>query len=93
MAVERVGSLSRSPVRPIADPTARVRVVLKDTKNNYVSVCVSHIRKLDPDPAHPRQFLTEPCSGVRSDSNEPSGADWWDAVPAALALELDEESD
>ncbi len=41
---------------------------LKDTKNNYVRVYLAAIRrKLEPDPAHPRYFLTEPGSGIRFD--------------------------
>jgi DNA-binding winged helix-turn-helix (wHTH) protein len=45
---------------------------IRDTKNNYVRVYLASIRrKLEPDPAHPRYFLTEPRSGVRFDSGEP----------------------
>jgi hypothetical protein len=36
-------------------------------------VYLSSIRhKLEPEPAHPRYFLTEPRSGVRFDPGEPS---------------------
>jgi two-component system KDP operon response regulator KdpE len=39
---------------------------LKDTKTNYVRVFMVAIRKkLEPDPAHPRYFITEPGSGIR----------------------------
>jgi len=39
---------------------------LKDTKTNYVRVFMVAIRKkLEPDPTHPRYFLTEPGSGLR----------------------------
>jgi two-component system KDP operon response regulator KdpE len=36
------------------------------TETNYLRVHVAHIRrKLEPDPAHPRYFLTEPGMGYR----------------------------
>jgi two-component system, OmpR family, KDP operon response regulator KdpE len=39
---------------------------LKDISNNYVRVFLVTIRrKLEPDPAHPRYFITEAGSGVR----------------------------
>jgi two-component system, OmpR family, KDP operon response regulator KdpE len=39
---------------------------LKDITNNYVRVFLVAIRrKLEPDPAHPRYFITEPGCGVR----------------------------
>jgi two-component system KDP operon response regulator KdpE len=39
---------------------------LKDTKTNYLRVFMVAIRrKLEPDPAHPRYFVTEPGSGIR----------------------------
>ena len=39
---------------------------LTDVKTNYVRVFMVSIRKkLEPDPAHPRYFLTEPGSGLR----------------------------
>jgi two-component system, OmpR family, KDP operon response regulator KdpE len=39
---------------------------LRDVKTNYVRVfMVSIRRKLEPDPTHPRYFITEPGSGVR----------------------------
>lgn len=35
-------------------------------KNNYVRTFMVAIRrKLEPDPAHPRCFVTEPGAGVR----------------------------
>ena len=39
---------------------------LTDTKTNYVRVLMVAVRrKLEPDPAHPRYFITEPGSGLR----------------------------
>jgi two-component system, OmpR family, KDP operon response regulator KdpE len=39
---------------------------LSDVKSNYVRVFMVAIRKkLEPDPAHPRYFVTEPGSGLR----------------------------
>ena len=39
---------------------------LEDTKTNYVRVFMVAIRKkLEPDPAHPRYFITLPGSGLR----------------------------
>jgi two-component system, OmpR family, KDP operon response regulator KdpE len=39
---------------------------MHDISNNYVRVfMVSIRRKLEPDPAHPRYFITEPGSGLR----------------------------
>jgi two-component system KDP operon response regulator KdpE len=39
---------------------------LEDPKTNYVRVFMVAIRKkLEPDPAHPRYFITEPGSGLR----------------------------
>ena len=39
---------------------------LSDVKTNYVRVFMVAIRrKLEPDPAHPRYFVTEPGSGIR----------------------------
>jgi two-component system, OmpR family, KDP operon response regulator KdpE len=59
--------LSRNPGRLI---THRLMVEqiwgLKDTRTNYVRVFMVAIRKkLEPDPAHPRYFITEPGSGIR----------------------------
>lgn len=50
---------------------------LEDTKTNYVRVFMVAIRKkLEPDPGHPRYFITEPGSGLRF---VPEGVD---ATPA-----------
>jgi two-component system KDP operon response regulator KdpE len=39
---------------------------LKGTKTNYLRVLMVAVRrKLEPDPAHPRYFLTEPGVGIR----------------------------
>jgi DNA-binding response OmpR family regulator len=39
---------------------------LADAKANYVRVFMVAIRrKLEPDPTHPRYFVTEPGSGMR----------------------------
>ena len=39
---------------------------LHDTKTNYLRVFMVAIRKkLEPDPSHPRYFITEPGSGLR----------------------------
>jgi DNA-binding response OmpR family regulator len=39
---------------------------LRDVKTNYLRVFMVAIRrKLEPDPAHPRYFITEPGSGIR----------------------------
>jgi two-component system, OmpR family, KDP operon response regulator KdpE len=52
---------------------------LRDVKTNYVRVFMVAIRrKLEPDPTHPRYFLTEPRTGVRF---LPEGRD--DAEPSA----------
>jgi len=59
--------LARNPGRLITHGQLLERVWgLTDTKNNYVRVYLAAIRrKLEPDPARPRYFLTEPRSGVR----------------------------
>ncbi len=64
-----VGLLARNPGRLITQKQLLEEVWgLKDTKNNYVRVYLAAIRrKLEPDPAHPRYFLTEPRSGIRFD--------------------------
>ena len=61
--------LARNPGRLVTQGQLLERVWgLKDTKNNYVRVYLAAIRrKLEPDPAHPRYFLTEPRSGIRFD--------------------------
>ncbi len=39
---------------------------LRDTKSGVLRVFLATIRrKLEPDPAHPRYFVTEPGSGIR----------------------------
>jgi two-component system KDP operon response regulator KdpE len=39
---------------------------LRDVKTNYLRVFMVAIRrKLEPAPAHPRYFITEPSSGTR----------------------------
>jgi two-component system KDP operon response regulator KdpE len=46
---------------------------LEDSRTNYVRVFMVAIRKkLEPDPAHPKYFITEPGSGLRF---VPEGAD------------------
>jgi two-component system, OmpR family, KDP operon response regulator KdpE len=70
---QMLGLLARHPGR-LVTPTQLLEHVwgLKDTKNNYVRVYLAAIRrKLEPDPAHPRYFVTEPRSGVRFDPGEP----------------------
>ncbi len=66
--------LARNPRRLITHAQLLEQVWgLRDTKNNCVRVYLSAIRrKLEPDPAKPRYFLTEPRSGVRLDTGEPS---------------------
>jgi hypothetical protein len=56
---------------------------LQDVANNYIRVFMVTIRrKLEPDPAHPRYFVTEPGCGVRF---LPSGRPAADAaVPGAV---------
>jgi two-component system, OmpR family, KDP operon response regulator KdpE len=59
--------LARNPGRLITQRQLLEKVWgLTDVKTNYVRVfMVSIRRKLEPDPAHPRYFLTEPGSGLR----------------------------
>jgi two-component system KDP operon response regulator KdpE len=59
--------LARNPGRLITQRELLERVWgLRDTKTNYVRVFMVAIRrKLEPEPAHPRYFLTEPGSGIR----------------------------
>jgi len=65
--------LARNPGRLVTQAQLLERVWgLKDTKNNYVRVYLAAIRrKLEPDPTHPRYFLTEPRSGIRFDPSPP----------------------
>ncbi len=59
--------LARNPGRLITHSQLLADVWgLKGINNNYVRVFMVTIRrKLEPDPAHPRYFITEPGSGVR----------------------------
>ena len=59
--------LARSPGRLISQQEMIEKVWgLADVKTNYVRVFMVAIRrKLEPDPAHPRYFVTEPGSGLR----------------------------
>jgi two-component system KDP operon response regulator KdpE len=44
-------------------------------ETNYLRVFIAHIRrKLEPDPAHPRYFITEPGMGYRFQAKEQPGA-------------------
>jgi two-component system KDP operon response regulator KdpE len=69
---QMVELLARNPGRLITQGQLLEHVWgLKDTKNNYVRVYLSAIRrKLEPDPARPRYFLTEPGSGIRFEPGE-----------------------
>jgi two-component system, OmpR family, KDP operon response regulator KdpE len=60
--------LARNPGRLVSQREMLSEIWgLKDTiANNYVRVFMVTIRrKLEPDPGHPRYFITEPGSGVR----------------------------
>jgi two-component system, OmpR family, KDP operon response regulator KdpE len=59
--------LARNPGRLITQRQLLEQVWgLTDTKTNYVRVLMVAVRrKLEPDPAHPRYFITEPGSGIR----------------------------
>jgi two-component system KDP operon response regulator KdpE len=59
--------LARNPGRLISQRQLLEEVWgLKDTKTNYLRVFMVAIRrKLEPDPAHPRYFITEPGAGIR----------------------------
>jgi two-component system, OmpR family, KDP operon response regulator KdpE len=59
--------LARNPGRLITQRHLLEQVWgLTDTKTNYVRVLMVAVRrKLEPDPTHPRYFLTEPGSGIR----------------------------
>ncbi len=72
---EIVALLARHPGRLLTQAQLLEQVWgLTDTKNNYVRVYLASIRrKLEPDPARPRYFLTEPRSGIRF---EPSSCVW-----------------
>jgi two-component system KDP operon response regulator KdpE len=64
-----VSCLGRNPGRLVTHRQLLEQVWgLRNTKNNYVRVYMSAIRrKLEPDPARPRYFLTEPRCGIRFD--------------------------
>ena len=72
--------LARNPGRLITQRHLLEQVWgLTDTKTNYIRVLMVAVRrKLEPDPSHPRYFITEPGSGIRF---VPEGA------PSALANE------
>ena len=59
--------LARNPGRLITQRQVLEQVWgLRDAKSGVVRVFLATIRrKLEPDPAHPRYFLTEPGSGLR----------------------------
>jgi two-component system, OmpR family, KDP operon response regulator KdpE len=59
--------LARNPGRLITQSQLLSEIWgLSDISNNYVRVFLVTIRrKLEPDPAHPRYFITEPGCGVR----------------------------
>jgi two-component system, OmpR family, KDP operon response regulator KdpE len=70
---EIVQFLARNPGRLVSHAQLLKHVWgLKDTKNNYVRVYLAAIRrKLEPDRAHPRYFLTESRRGIRFDPRDP----------------------
>jgi two-component system, OmpR family, KDP operon response regulator KdpE len=59
--------LARNPGRLITHRQLLAEIWgLQDVANNYIRVFLVTIRrKLEPDPAHPRYFVTEPGCGVR----------------------------
>ncbi len=59
--------LARNPGRLVSQQQLLADIWgMTDITNNYVRVFLVTIRrKLEPDPAHPRYFITEPGSGVR----------------------------
>jgi len=60
--------LARNPGRLITQRHLLEQVWgLTDTKTNYIRVLMVAVRrKLEPDPSHPRYFITEPGSGIPS---------------------------
>ncbi len=74
--------LARNPGRLVTQRQLLKQVWgLTDTKTNYVRVLMVAVRrKLEPDPSHPRYFVTEPRSGLRfipegAPAPAPAGAD------------------
>jgi DNA-binding response OmpR family regulator len=59
--------LARNPGRLITQRQLLEQVWgVTDAKSNYVRVLMVAVRrKVEPDPAHPRYFITEPGSGIR----------------------------
>ena len=59
--------LARNPGRLITQRYLLEQVWgLTDTKTNYIRVLMVAVRrKFEPDPSHPRYFITEPGSGIR----------------------------
>ena len=72
--------LARNPGKLITQKQLLEQVWgLSDVKTNYVRVFMVAIRrKLEPDPANPRYFITEPGSGLRF---VPEGADTVETNP------------
>jgi len=62
-----VGLLARNPGRLITQRQLLEEVWgLRDSRSGVVRVFLATVRrKLEPDPAHPKYFLTEPGSGIR----------------------------
>jgi two-component system KDP operon response regulator KdpE len=73
-----VGLLARNPGRLITQRQLLEQVWgLRDTRSGVVRVFLATIRrKLEPDPAHPRYFLTEPGSGLRFVPEGAAGQDF-----------------
>jgi two-component system, OmpR family, KDP operon response regulator KdpE len=76
---QMVQLLARSPGRLIthAQMLEEIWGLKNASSTNYIRVFLVTIRrKLEPDPSHPRYFVTEPGCGVRfMPSGEPSGSD------------------
>ena len=77
-----VETFARNPGRLITQARLLSQVWgITDIKTNYVRVLMVAIRrKLEPDPAHPRYFITEPGSGLRF---VPEGITIEDVPPSA----------
>jgi len=67
--------LARNPGRLVTQRQLLEQVWgMSDIKTNYVRVLMVAVRrKLEPDPSHPRYFITEPGSGIRFVPGEPAG--------------------